>query len=127
MTQRLINASTAPAPSGGYSQALESIGAQRVLYVSGQIPVTREGSVPADFASQARLVWANIAAQLSAAQMAVNAIVKVTTYLSDRGYADENAAIRREVLGAHAPALTVIIAGIYDPAWLLEIEVIAAS
>jgi len=24
------------------------------------------------------------------------------------------------------PALTIIIAGIYDPAWLLEIEVIAA-
>jgi len=24
------------------------------------------------------------------------------------------------------PALTIIIAGIYDPAWLLEIEVVAA-
>jgi 2-iminobutanoate/2-iminopropanoate deaminase len=26
-----------------------------------------------------------------------------------------------------APALTVIIADIYDPAWLLEIEVVAAK
>lgn len=26
----------------------------------------------------------------------------------------------------YSPALTVLIAGIYDPAWLLEIEVIAA-
>ena len=54
-------------------------------------------------------------------------LVKVTTFLSDRKYADQNAAIRREKLGGHAPALTVIIAGIYDKGWLLEIEGIAAA
>jgi hypothetical protein len=32
-----------------------------------------------------------------------------------------------EALGGHEPALTVVIAGIYDPAWLLEIEAIAAA
>ena len=53
-------------------------------------------------------------------------IVKVTTFLSDRAYAAENSAIRREVLASLTPALTIIIAGIYDPAWLLEIEAIAA-
>jgi hypothetical protein len=31
------------------------------------------------------------------------------------------------VLGQHAPALTVLIAGIFDEAWLLEIEAIAAE
>jgi 2-iminobutanoate/2-iminopropanoate deaminase len=31
------------------------------------------------------------------------------------------------VLGERAPALTVIITGIYDEAWLLEIEAIAAA
>ena len=34
--------------------------------------------------------------------------------------------MRQEVLAGLTPALTVIIAGIYDPAWLIEIEVIAA-
>lgn len=53
--------------------------------------------------------------------------MKVTTFLSDRAYAAENSAIRREILGAREPALTIIIAGIFDPAWLLEIEVIAAA
>jgi hypothetical protein len=38
----------------------------------------------------------------------------------------ENSAIRQEVLAGLTPALTIIIAGIYDPAWLLEIEAIAA-
>ncbi|MFF5209124.1 RidA family protein [Streptosporangium sp. NPDC000396] len=58
--------------------------------------------------------------------MVLSDLVKVTTFLSDRAYRAENSAVRREILGDHAPALTVIITGIYDEAWLLEIEAIAA-
>ena len=54
-------------------------------------------------------------------------LVKVTTYLSDRGYGLENRAIRNEVLGDLAPALTVVITGIFESRWLLEIEAIAAD
>lgn len=53
-------------------------------------------------------------------------LVKVTTFLSDRRFADENGEIRREMLGPHGPALTVIISEIFDERWLLEIEAIAA-
>lgn len=35
--------------------------------------------------------------------------------------------VRQEVLGDRAPALTVVIATIYDEDWLLEIEAIAVS
>jgi hypothetical protein len=38
-----------------------------------------------------------------------------------------NREIRQEVLGSHAPALTVIITGIFDEKWLLEIEATAAA
>ncbi|MFQ6392630.1 hypothetical protein ACLMAJ_04200 [Nocardia sp. KC 131] len=41
--------------------------------------------------------------------------------------AEVNTSVRREVLGDHKPALTVVLAGIFDPRWLLEIEVIAAE
>ena len=119
------NAPTAPGPVGGYSQALEVIGAERLLFISGQIPETVDGVVPPDFASQARLVWSHIRAQLDAAGMSVRDLAKVTTFLSSREHADANGAIRREALGDHAPALTVIITGIYDERWLLEIEAIA--
>ena len=57
----------------------------------------------------------------------VTDLVKVTVFLCDRQYRAANAAVRKEVLGAHAPALTIIITGIYDEAWLLEIEAIAAA
>jgi hypothetical protein len=43
-----------------------------------------------------------------------------------RDYALANREIRQEVLGSHAPALTVIITGIFDEKWLLEIEAPAA-
>jgi enamine deaminase RidA (YjgF/YER057c/UK114 family) len=54
-------------------------------------------------------------------------VTKVTTFLSYRRYRQENYEVRMEVLGEHSPALTVIITGIYDESWLLEIEAIAAA
>ena len=114
-------------PGSAYCQAHEVIGARRLLFVSGQIPVAADGSVPADFKAQARQVWANIAARLADASMGFEDLVKVTIFLSDRRYRADNAAVRKEVLGDLTPALTIVIAGIYDEAWLLEIEVVAAA
>ena len=122
-----VDASDGPSPSGGYAQAIAVSNAPRLLYVSGQIPVDAGGRTPTDFDAQCRLVWANLLAQLRSAGMQETDLVKVTTYLSDRRYAAENSRIRREILGSHRPALTVIISDIYDPAWLLEIEAVAAQ
>jgi 2-iminobutanoate/2-iminopropanoate deaminase len=122
-----VNAVSAPQPAGGYSQAVEVAGFQRLLFVSGQIPETVAGELPADFPSQARLAWRNVIAQLHAADMSVANLVKVTVFLSSRDYALVNRDIRQEVLGLHAPALTVIITGIFDEKWLLEIEATAAA
>jgi len=127
MKKRLINSDEAPPPVGWYSQALEVSDAQRILFVSGQIPVTKDGEVPRGFGAQCRLVWANVLAQLRAADMTLDNIVKVTTFLSDRSYGQENRDIRREIFGDRAPATTVIITGIFDDQWLLEIEAIATG
>ena len=67
MKRRDINASDAPQPVGGYSQAVELTGASRILLVSGQIPVTADNKLPGDFETQARQAWANLIAQLHAA------------------------------------------------------------
>lgn len=111
---------------GGYVHSYEITAPARVVHISGQIPVTPDGDLPDGFAAQCRQVWANLAVVLDHHGMELSDLVKVTTFLSDRAYRAENSAIRREVLGDHAPALTVIITGIFDEAWLLEIEAIAA-
>jgi len=59
--------------------------------------------------------------------MSVGNLLKVTTYLSDRSYAATNTAVRQEVIGDHRPALTVIVTDIWDPAWVVEVEAIAAA
>jgi enamine deaminase RidA (YjgF/YER057c/UK114 family) len=127
MEMKLINASDAPAASGGYAQAVEVAGASRLLFISGQIPVTADGVLPGAFTEQCRLAWANVEAQLRAAGMSLDNLVKVTTYLSSRLYALDNRVVREAVLAGRSPALTVIIAGIFDETWLVEIEAIAAA
>lgn len=122
-----INADGGPDPSGGYSQAVLVKDASRLLFISGQSPVAADGLVPQSFDAQARLVWANIERQLKAAGMGLRNIVKHTTYLARRQDRDANSQIRQQVLGDANPALTVVIAGIYDEAWLLEVEAIAAA
>jgi enamine deaminase RidA (YjgF/YER057c/UK114 family) len=120
--------SRAIAPTGhAYAMAHEITQFSRVLFVSGQIPEDADGKTPADFAAQCRLTWANVERQLKAADMTLDNLVKVTVFLADRQHRAENAKIRREILGDRSPALTIIITGIYDEAWLLEIEAVAAA
>ncbi|QCI68768.1 RidA family protein [Phreatobacter stygius] len=126
MQRRPISAADAP-PAIGYARAVEVTGVARTLYVSGQIPVDAKGHAPAGFAAQCRLTWRNVLAQLAAADMTVANLVKVTIYLADRRFGLENREIRQEVLGDHLIASTVVITGIFDEAWLIEIEAVAVA
>ncbi len=115
-------------PTGvSYAQAHLATDFNTLLFISGQIPADESGKVPADFKDQARLVWKNVEVQLHAAGMTLDNLVKVTTFLSDRKYRQGNYEVRTEVLGDRSPALTILIAGIYDEAWLLEIEAVAVA
>src|SRR3989442_4529406 len=98
MNSTPINSPVAPAAAGGYSQALEVQGVQRFLFISGQIPESVNGGVPEGFRAQARLVWANVLAQLEAAGMSINNLVNVTTFLSFPAYAMPNRQARLQAL-----------------------------
>jgi len=127
MKRDSINAKNAPQPRGGYAQAVKLENFERLLFVSGQIPMTSDDKLPDGFQAQARQAWLNVDAQLKAAGMSKTDIVKVTVFLADRQHTMENREIRAEYLGSLTPAMTVVIAGIFDTAWLLEVEVIAAQ
>ncbi|MGH6705844.1 MAG: RidA family protein [Sphingomicrobium sp.] len=110
-----------------FAEACEVSNFSRLLFVSGQVPVDADGSVPTDYPSQYRLAWANVERQLRAADMSFDNLVKVTIFLSGRALIAQSAGLRSEILGERNPAVTIIIAGIYDEAWLLEIEAVAAA
>jgi 2-iminobutanoate/2-iminopropanoate deaminase len=110
-----------------YAQCIEVSNATRMVFVSGQVPVREDGSVPESFADQARVVWDNVRKQLAAADMTFDNLVKVTIFLSDRKYTGDYRLTRDEALGGRRVGLTTIITGIFDEGWLLEIEAIAAA
>ena len=126
-TIRPLTGDGSPPVEGSYPQAVEVTGPSRWLYLSGQIPVAPDGALAPGFTAQCEQVWDNIETQLSAAGMTLDNLVKVTTFLSDRTYALENREVRVRRLAGRQPALTVIVTGIFDEAWLVEIEAVAAA
>lgn len=81
-----INSPDAPAAVGGYAQAFRAEGVGRLHFISGQIPESRTGDVPKEFAAHAQPVWSNVHAQLAADGMDIANLVKVTIYLSSRDH-----------------------------------------
>lgn len=123
-----LNPSALPDATGNYTHGTLVTGANRTVFVSGQVPwADEDGKVPPDFADQCRLTWRNVLTVLAEAGLGIEHLAKVTAYLSDRRYRAEFSRIREEILGAHCPALTVIITDIYAEEWLLEIEAIAVG
>ncbi len=54
-------------------------------------------------------------------------IVRITSYLRDRAYADANQDARMAALGEHRVPTTAIIAETLESDWLVEVEVVAAA
>jgi 2-iminobutanoate/2-iminopropanoate deaminase len=127
MARRTHDPPLVPVPEGSYTHGLELPADARLLFISGQIPVRPDGTVPADFEGQCHAVWDNLLAVLASARMRPEHLVKVTTYLTSRDQAEINGRVRRERLGELRPALTVVIAQTFAAEWLLEIEAIAAA
>ena len=122
-----IDAPDAHGLNAGYAHAMLVTRPDRTLYVSGQVGLRLDGSLAEGFEAQARQAWANVEAQLRAAGMTLGNVVHHTTFLSDRRYAAQNAEVRKAVLGELRPALTTVVTGIFDEAWLLEIQAIAVD
>jgi 2-iminobutanoate/2-iminopropanoate deaminase len=116
-----------PTPDIAFAQACEVSNFSRLLFISGQVPEDENQRVPPDYPSQYRLAWANVEKQLKAAGMSFDNLIKATIFLSDRALIAQSNGLRREILGERTPAITIILAGIYDEAWLLEIEAVAAA
>jgi enamine deaminase RidA (YjgF/YER057c/UK114 family) len=127
MQRRDINATDGAPPAGAYTQAVEISGATRTLYLSGQVGADMTGNIPSDVGAQARLVWANLQAQLRAAGMTLDNVVKITTILTDFANMAETRSVRAEVLGDRKPASTLILGGLANPAYKIEIEAIACA
>jgi 2-iminobutanoate/2-iminopropanoate deaminase len=113
--------------TGDYVHAMEVRGAQRLLFVSGTMGLDPTGAPGATLAEQLDLIWSNIATILAAAEMGVDDIVRLTSYLRDAEYAGPNAEARNRALGGRLIPTTAIVVQTLTEDWLVELEVIAAA
>jgi 2-iminobutanoate/2-iminopropanoate deaminase len=110
-----------------YVHALEVREPQRILFVSGTMGLDEQGVAGKTLEEQLELIWANIRTILASADMKIDNIVRLTSYLRDPGYAEANAAARVRALGQRRIPTTAIVAQTLVSDWLVEIEVIAAA
>ncbi|MBB6039092.1 RidA family protein [Phytomonospora endophytica] len=110
-----------------YVHALEVREAKRLLFVAGTMGLDADGVPGATLAEQLDLIWSNIRAILASAEMTVDDIVRITSYLRDASYAKENAEARMAALKGRPVPTTAIVAETLVSDWLVEIEVIAAG
>ena len=88
------------APSGiypatdDYVHALEVQDVRRTLYVSGTMGLDETGTAGRSLDHQLDLIWSNLRAILAQANMTLDNVVRVTSYLRDRAYAEANATAR---------------------------------
>lgn len=128
MVTRIINATGTPqAGAAVFAQGVEVIDAKRTLYLSAQIGTDGEGNTPTEFIDQARVAWRNVIAQLEAADMTLDNLVKVTIFLADRKYVADHRKVRLEVLAGRQVGLTTVFAGLFEEKWLIAIDAIAAA
>jgi enamine deaminase RidA (YjgF/YER057c/UK114 family) len=113
--------------SADYAHAMEVRGAQRLLFVAGTLGLDPDRVPGSTLQEQLDLVWSNIRAILASADMTVDNIVRLTSYLRDASYAEANGAARVAALGGRVVPTTAIVAETLVGDWLVEIEVIAAA
>jgi 2-iminobutanoate/2-iminopropanoate deaminase len=85
MWRRDFNTPDAHPPFAAYTHAIEVSRATRTLYISGQVGQRMDVTIPDDIVEQSRLAWQNLEAQLKAAGMTLDNLVKITTILPNHG------------------------------------------
>jgi enamine deaminase RidA (YjgF/YER057c/UK114 family) len=107
-------------PTIGFSRAVR-VGSR--VIVSGTGPVVPTGRCPDLAGDQARRCFEIIAAALAEAGASLDDVVRTRMYITSAGDADDVGAVHGELLGHVRPAATmVVVAGLLDPAWKVEIE-----
>jgi 2-iminobutanoate/2-iminopropanoate deaminase len=127
MLRRITPAAICP-PLANYSHAVEVPPNARWLYVSGQLGIGPDGTVPASCAEQAEACFANLLAILADAGMGTEDLVRLNTYLTDPDDRADYMAVRdRHVTGPPPASTLLVVRALARPEFKIEIEAVAAQ
>ena len=131
MTIKHWNPPGIAAPSSRFSHAAMATNATRHLHLSGQVGTAPDGEIATGLAAQLDAAFANVAAGLTDAGMTRTHLMKLTVYLTQstpEAIATYRARRDHWIGDATPPAATLlIVAGLANPAWLVEVDAHAAD
>jgi len=130
MTYQIFNPELLGAPRGWNNGMLAPAGG-RVLFVAGQVASDATGRIVTDdFAEQFGVALGNCVMVVEEAGGSAKDVGRLTVFVTDMGaYRDSLkalGAVYREKMGRHFPAMALVkVAGLVDPAAMVEIEATA--
>ena len=125
---RYISTPDAPKPFSRYSQAVEVAAGSRLVYVSGQVGARMDGALPDTEEGEHEQAWANVLAILASERLGGRDIIEVTAYVTSQAGVKIYREVRERMMEGAAPASTLlVISGLADPKWHVEIQVVAAA
>lgn len=125
---KFYNPDTMPPPASRYQQIAEVPGGSKLVLISGQLGLRLDGTIADDFEGQAEQAYRNVLAGLAAVGMGPKDLVRINTFLLHQTDIPKIRKIRESFLGDHQCAsTTLVVAGLAQPGWLVEIEAIAAK
>ncbi len=103
------------------------IRAGNTVYISGQTATDERGEVVGhDITTQATRVFDNLKACLASVGATFADVAKITVLITDARYREAVTEVRRGYVGDTLPTSTLmVVAGLADPRYLVEIEAIA--
>lgn len=114
-------------PGSPYSHAALVTGGGPRLVISGQIGMAADGTVPPDGPAQIAVALQNLGTILAAHDMAPANIVKMTVFLTNVALIKSWREQRTAFMAGHESASTLlIVAGLADPRFVVEVEAEAA-
>ena len=104
----------------GFSRAVRA--GDQVL-VAGTAPIWPDGSCDPDPAAQMRRCCEIVVGALEPLGASAADVVRTRLFVTDAAIADAIGAVHREFFGQARPAATmVVVAGLLDPRWTVELE-----
>jgi 2-iminobutanoate/2-iminopropanoate deaminase len=126
MTATFTNPRDVHPPVGPYSHTAVVPAGTELVFISGQVGMRVDGTVPRGFAEQAEATFQNLRACLAAHGLGVDAVVKLGVFIVPGQDFQLLRAARERHFGSHRPTSTsVYVPQLASPQFLLEIEAIA--
>jgi 2-iminobutanoate/2-iminopropanoate deaminase len=111
------------APLGRYVHQIEVTGENRILFLSGQLGIHPDGSLPEDAIGQLAVALENVLRNLEAAGFEPSDLVKITTYAVGEIDPAGRRAVMDRLLGPHVTTSTLVfVAALAAPQYKVEVD-----